>query len=148
MPILKENKEAWFDYEILEEYEAGIALTGPEVKSAKHGDLSLRGSYVTLRNNEAWLVNCHIAPYRLATTGIEQNPARDRRLLLRKREINTLIGTLKSAGLTLIPLSVYAKSGLIKVRLGLGRGKRKYDKRAAIKKREAERKIRKALKAR
>lgn len=147
MPTLKSNGQARFDYDILETLEAGIVLSGAEVKSAKHGNLSLRGSYVTLRGGTAWLINCHIAPYQYARQ-TEYNPTRDRQLLLQKKEISALIGKLKSAGLTLVPLSVYSKRGLVKVQLGLGRGKRKFDKRAAIKKRETDRKIGKALRAR
>lgn len=148
MPTLASNKEAFFNYQILEEFEAGIVLTGQEVKSAKRGDLSLRASYVSIRNNEAWLINCHISPYRMATLKEAYVPTRDRRLLLKRAEITTLIGKLKNAGLTLVPLSLYTTTGLVKVRLGLGRGKKKFDKRASIKKRESDRKIRKALRAR
>lgn len=148
MPTLKDNKQSRFDYEILEEYEAGIVLTGPEVKSAKRGQISLQGSYVSLRNEQLWLVHCHISPYQLATTIGTYEPERERRLLLRKEEIRSLIGKLQSRGLTLIPLSFYTKAGLIKVRLGLGRGRKKFDKRAQIKKRETDRKIQKALRAR
>lgn len=148
MPSLKENKQGRFDYEILEEFEAGIALTGPEVKSVKRGDVSLQGSFVSLRGEELWLVHCHISPYRLATTVGNVNPERERRLLLHRHEIRSLIGKLKSQGLTILPLSLYTKRGLIKVRLGLGRGRKKFDKRSQIKKRETERKIQKALRAR
>lgn len=147
MPVLKENKQARFEHTILETFEAGIVLTGAEVKSAKAGHIQLKGAYATLRGNEVWLLNCHIAPYRYATTVLADDPTRNRRLLLTKREITTLIGKLQSHGLTLIPLSFYTKAGLVKVSLGLGRGKRKMDKRATIKKREIDRRIRKALKA-
>ncbi len=147
MPTLKANKQARFNYDILETLEAGIVLSGAEVKSAKRGNVSLHGSYVSVRGTTAWLINCHIAPYQYAQQ-VEYNPTHDRQLLLQKHEISSLIGKLKSAGLTLIPLSVYSKRGLVKVQLGLGRGKRKFDKRASIKKRETDRSIRKALRVR
>ncbi len=148
MPVVQKNKEARFNYEILEEFEAGIVLTGPEVKSAKRGQISLQGSYVSLRGEQLWLVHCHISPYQHAAASGTYEPERERRLLLRKEEIRSLIGKLHSRGLTLIPLSFYTKRGLIKVLLGLGRGRKKFDKRAQIKKRETDRKIQKALRAR
>lgn len=147
MPALKSNKQARFDYDIQETLEAGIVLSGAEVKSAKRGNVSLRGSYVSVRGTTAWLVNCHIAPYQYARQS-EYDPTHERRLLLQKHEISALIGKLKGAGLTLIPLSVYSKRGLVKVQLGLGRGKRKFDKRRSIKKREIDRRINKALRVR
>jgi SsrA-binding protein len=144
MPHLAENKQARHDYEILETFEAGIVLTGPEVKAAKLGQVNLRGSYVTIRDNAAWLLNCHISAYKPANL---QNylPTRTRKLLLTKTEIDTLIGKSKAAGQTLIPLSVYSKRGLVKVDIALGRGKKQRDKRDDIKKREAKRDMDRAL---
>lgn len=149
MPLITKNKFAYFDYNILEKYEAGIILTGPEVKSVKLGHIDLKGSYVTLRGEEPWLINAHISPYKMAT-GAQKNyePEQPRKLLLKKNEIKSLIGKLKSQGLTLIPLSVYTVRRLIKIRLGLGKGKRKFDKRQVLKKREIDRKIQRAMKSR
>lgn len=147
MPTLKTNKRGHFDYDILEEWQAGIVLTGAEVKAAKLGQVSLQGAYVTIRDGEAWLIGCRISPYRYAPSAT-YDPSHDRKLLLRKAEIKRLIGTLHTQGLTLIPLSVYSATGLVKVKLGLGRGKKKYDKRASIKKREVDRRISHAMKPR
>ncbi|MBI4093316.1 MAG: SsrA-binding protein SmpB [Candidatus Kerfeldbacteria bacterium] len=144
MPHLAENRQARHDYEILETLEAGIILTGPEVKSAKAGQINLRASYVTIRNNAAWLINCHIAAYKPANLQ-NYNPTRTRKLLLNKHEIDTLIGKSKAQGQTLIPLSVYTKRGLVKVEIALARGKKAHDKRATIKKREAKRSIERAM---
>ena len=144
MPILAINKRARYDYEILGKYEAGIGLTGPEVKSAKLKHISLKGSYVTIKNSEAWLLNAHISPYKKARQE-NYDPTRTRKLLLHRKEIDSIIGKLKQKGLTLIPLRVYTKRGLIKCGIGLGRGKRKYEKRELIKKKEAKKKIQRAL---
>lgn len=144
MPTLATNRRAHHDYQILQSMEAGIALSGPEVKSVKKGSLSLAGSYVRIdRGGNAWLVGCHIAAYAPAAGNQRSyDPIRERQILLRRTQLNTLIGTLKQSGLTFLPLSVYTKGGLIKVELGIARGKEKHDKRAAIKKREIEREIR------
>ncbi|MFH1367337.1 MAG: SsrA-binding protein SmpB [Patescibacteria group bacterium] len=146
MSLIAKNKFAYFDYHIQEEYEAGIILTGPEVKAIKSGQINLKGSYVTLRGSTPWLINAHVSPYKNAVGAQKKyEPTRDRALLLKKNEIKGLIGKLKSQGLTLIPLSVYTVRRFIKIRLGLGKGKKKYDKRAAIKKRETDRKIQRAI---
>lgn len=145
MPTLANNKDARFSYHILEEFEAGIVLLGPEVKAAKRGDINMQGSYATLRENGLWLINCHIGPYKPAAALNPADPRHERKLLLKKAELGSLVGKLKSEGLTLLPLSFYTRSGLVKVALGLGRGKKKYDKRLAIKKRESDRKIRQTL---
>lgn len=146
MSLIAKNKFAYFDYHILHEYEAGIILTGPEVKTVKLGQINLKGSYITFRNSEPWLINAHISPYKMAI-GSQKNyePTRDRQLLLKASEIKSLIGQSKSQGLTLIPLSVYTVRRFIKIRLGLAKGKKKYDKRAAIKKREVDRKIQRTM---
>ncbi|RJO59020.1 SsrA-binding protein SmpB [Candidatus Parcubacteria bacterium] len=146
MPQLTKNRKANFNYDVLEKYEAGIVLTGPEVKSVKAGNLSLQGAYVSLRENSLWLVHAFIAPYKPARTfQTNYNPERERRLLLTKNEISGLVGKMHSAGLTLIPLSFYTQRGLVKVALGLARGKKAHDKRASIKKREIARDIGRAL---
>ncbi len=144
MPSLAKNKEAYHHYAVEEEFEAGIALLGAEVKSAKLGGANLRGSYATIRGGELWLVNAHIAPYRHAANA-NYVPDRDRRLLMKKHELISLVGKLGGAGLTLVPLGLYTKAGLIKVSLGLARGKKKADKRATIKRRDVDRRIRQAL---
>lgn len=148
MTILAENKKAWHDYEILEKYEAGLVLSGPEVKSIRNGRINLKGSYAMVdKNSQLWLLNCHIAPYPQAA-GIQKNynPLREKKLLLRKKEISSLIGTLQQKGLTAAPLKVYTKNGLIKIEIGIGKGRKKWDKKELLKKREIERKIKQTLK--
>ncbi|MFH0829124.1 MAG: SsrA-binding protein SmpB [Candidatus Kerfeldbacteria bacterium] len=145
MPNLAENRYARHEYQILETFEAGIILSGAEVKSAKAGQINLRGSYVTVRDNAAWIVNMHIAPYQKANQPQGYNPTRTRKLLLQKHEIDSLIGKSKAQGQTVIPLSVYTKRGIVKVELALARGKKAHDKRAGIKKREADRDIARAI---
>ncbi|MDD5566799.1 MAG: SsrA-binding protein SmpB [Patescibacteria group bacterium] len=147
MPTLATNKHARFHYDILDEFEAGIALTGAEVKAVRLGQVNLKGSYVSIHENIPLLFNCHISPYAPAK-GNQRHylPTRPRLLLLREAEIKNLIGKSSVQGLTLIPLSLYTKGSLIKVSLGLGRGKKQHDKRATVKKRETERNIRRALK--
>lgn len=148
MPTLATNRRAKFDYRILETYEAGLVLAGHEVKSVKKGHISLKGSYVIIRNEEAWLINAQIAPYQPKNTPSDYDPMRSRKLLLHKREIKSLIGKTKQKGLTLAPLRVYTKHDKIKLKFGLGSGKRKSDKREVIKEREAKRKIARALRSR
>jgi SsrA-binding protein len=149
MKEINKNKEALFNYQILENFEAGIVLSGPEVKAIKNGQISLKGSYVSLdsKTNEAWLVNCHVSAYPPARN-IQQDydPLRKRKLLLHKRELASLLGKNKQKGLTIIPLAVYTRKRLIKISLGLARGKTKLDKREAIKKRESDREIKRTLK--
>lgn len=145
MKILARNKIAQFDYEILEKYEAGIVLTGAEVKSVKLGNINLKGGYITIHQEEAWLINVHIAPYIKAGKKERYEAEKPRKLLLHRKELNSLIGKLKQKGLTLVPLSIYTKRGKIKVEFGLCRGKRKYEKRERIKQKEAERKIQRGL---
>ena len=145
MPTLATNPQAKFDYHILETHEAGLVLTGQEVKSIKNGRVSLKGSYVTIKNEEAWLINAQISPYQPKNAPSDYEPTRSRKLLLHKKEIKSLIGKTKQKGLTLVPLRVYTKGDLIKLEFGLGKGKKKVDKRETIKKREAQRKIKQAL---
>ncbi len=141
MGILAKNKEAYFNYEIEETLEAGISLFGHEVKSVKAGNISLKGSHVTIHGSEAMLVNAHISPYKYAGELAGYDPTRSRRLLLNRKEIDSVIGKYKIAGYAIVPLEMYAKKGLVKVKLGIGRGKKKWDKRAAIRKKEDERKM-------
>jgi len=135
------NRQASHDYEILQKYEAGLALTGAEVKSVKLGRLSLQGAYVILKNNEAFLLNAHIAPYQAANPAAFFEPLRSRKLLLHKREIREIFQRLQSKRLTLVPLRVYNKNNKIKLEFGLARGKKLFDKRETIKKRETKREI-------
>jgi SsrA-binding protein len=142
--ILALNKKAKMDFEILETYEAGIKLTGAEVKSAKQGQINLKGSYATIGSNFApVLVGAHIAKYKPASgSQIGYDSERSRELLLNKKEINSLFGKLKEKRYSLLPLAVTSKAGIIKIELGLGRGKKKYEKREDIKKRETDKEIR------
>jgi len=148
MPTVAHNKKALVDYRVQEELEAGIVLTGPEVKSAKAGSLNLRGSYVSIdQKPEAWLVNATISKYApAAAVQVGYDPLRRRRLLLSKKEMVYLLGKQHERGLTIIPISVYTKGGLIKVKVAIAAGKKQFDKRQDIKKREVNRSIRHSLK--
>lgn len=147
LKVLASNRKAYHDYSIDETYEAGVALTGTEIKSVRAGSLNLRDSYAQVRNGELWLMNVHVAPYEPAS---RQNvdPYRDRKLLMHRKEILRLFSRVQEKGLTLIPLRVYLKKNRAKVELGLGRGKKQYDKRDAIAKRESEREMQRAAKSR
>ena len=145
MPQFATNRDARHNYHILETMEAGIALTGPEVKSIKGGNMSLKGSYATIKDGHLQLLNMHVGLYKPAGPTVHHEATRSRPLLLHKQEVDRLIGKIRSAGLTVVPLAVYSKRGIIKVELGLGRGKKAFDKRASIKKREVERKIGRAM---
>jgi SsrA-binding protein len=144
LKIVATNKKAYHDYHILDTYEAGIVLTGSEIKSVRAGQVSLRDGYATIQDDEAWLMNTHIAPYKQANRE-NHEPRRTRKLLLHRREINRLTGKLQEKGLTLIPLKIYLKNSRAKVELGLGRGKKQYDKRAALKEKESRRQIDRAM---
>lgn len=141
---LIQNKKAYFDYEILEKIEAGIKLFGFEVKSLKKSQGSLLGSHVIIRGNEGFVVNMDISPYQVANTPKEYDPKRNRKLLLNKKEISKLSEYEKQKGLTIIPLLVYNKGKKLKLEIAVVRGKKKYDKREAIKKRDSEREMRRA----
>src|SRR6056297_2337184 len=124
--IITKNKKAYHDYKILDKLEAGIALTGPEVKSAKMGNVSLKGGYVNInKKNEAYVINLHIGPYKPANQGKDYNPTRPKKLLLKRKEINSLIGKIKQRGVSVIPLKMYSKSGIIKLEIGIAKGKKK-----------------------
>lgn len=146
MKSLALNKRARYDYQILETFEAGLALYGFEVKSVKNGHLSLQGAYVVIKGEEAYLLNATISPYQSQNTPSDYEPARSRKLLLHKKEIKYLIGKSQEKGLTLVPIQVYTKKDKIKLEFGVGRGKRKTDKRELIKKREAQREIERKIK--
>lgn len=146
MKVLSKNKKAYFNYQILEEFEAGISLVGQEVKSIKLGRVNLAGSYVVLKNKEVYLIGANIPPYQPKNAPHDYAPERPRKLLLKKSEINYLIGKSKQKGLTLVPLRLYTKGGKIKLEFGLARGKSKEDKREKIKKRDSKREIDRYLK--
>lgn len=147
MTTIARNRKASFNYAIEETFEAGIVLTGTEVKSVRAGRVNLSDSYAMIRDGEVWLYNLHIAPYEYGTR-YNHEPTRPRKLLLNRREIDFLAGKVRQQGYSLIPLAIYIKGDWIKVQLGLGRGKRKFDKRQTIAKREAERRIQRALRGR
>ena len=142
------NKKATFNYEVLEKYEAGLSLRGFEVKAIRAGQGSLFGSFVKIKNHEAFLTGAYIPPYQPANTPDDYDPYRDRKLLLSKKELQTLIGKQKEKGLTLIPISLYNKSRYIKLEMALARGKKKQDKREDIKRRDVEREIKREFKER
>ena len=138
--ILCQNRKARYDYFIDEIYEAGIVLTGPEVKSLRESRASLQDTYARVKNEELFLYNMHITPYPFAHN-LDLNPIRTRKLLMQKREIKRLIGKTEEKGCSLIPLSIYLLRGIIKVELALSKGKRKYDKRHVLKEREMKREL-------
>jgi len=145
MKIVAKNKKAYFNYEILEKFEAGISLIGQEVKSIKMGKMNLIGAYVVLRNNEVFLIGAKVPAYQPKNAPKDYDPQRTRKLLLRKSEIKYLIGKSRQKGLTMIPLMIYTRKGKIKIEFALAKGKTKIDKRETIKKREVEREIRRAM---
>lgn len=146
MKILAKNKKAHFDYKLLEKYEAGLVLSGQEVKSVKTGHISLKGSFISIREEELYLVNATIPPYQFAGEITDYDPTQPRKLLIKKSEIKSLIGKTQSKGLTLIPIQVYTKRRLVKIEFALAEGKKKHDKRKDIADREAKRKAERALK--
>ena len=143
-----ENRKAYFNYEILEKYEAGIELLGTEVKSVRGGSMSLEGSFVIIRGGEAYIINANIPPYQAKNASKDYDPLRNRKLLLTKKEIEELAGSEKNKSLTIVPISVYNKNRKIKLEIALVKGKKKYDKRETIKKRDTDREIRREYKGR
>lgn len=148
MQIYANNDKARFDYEILETLEAGLVLKGYEVKAIKSGKASIRGAYVKILADEAWLLGATVSPYQSGNVPPEYDQQRNRKLLLRRSELKYLIGKSQEKGLTLVPLKLYNKSGLVKLEIGIGRGKKKHDKRAKIIAIETKRKLARALKSR
>ena len=145
--LLADNRKALHDYEILESFEAGVALLGTEVKSIREGRTNLRDSYARVEGGEVWAFNIHISPY--SHRGyVDHEPLRRRKLLLHKAEIRKLIGKTVEKGLTLVPLRMYLKNGRVKLAIGLARGKKAHDKRETIKRREVDRETRAAIKER
>lgn len=144
---IAENRKAFHDYHILETYEAGLALLGTEVKAIREGNVNLRDSYASVEDGEVWLFNVHINPYSHRGYA-DHEPTRRRKLLLHRREIRKLIGRTVERGLTLVPTRLYFKNGHVKVSLALARGKQAHDKRETVKKRDADRETRAAVKER
>lgn len=144
--IIAKNKKAYFDYDLLETFEAGISLLGSEVKSIRGGRISLKESYAEVRDGEVFLLHCHISPYEAANR-FNHEPRRERKLLLHRREIKRLTGKIKEKGLTLVPTKVLINAnGKVKVELSLAKGKRSYQKKEVIKERDIQREVRAELK--
>lgn len=143
--LVAQNRKARHDYSVEETVEAGLVLTGTEIKSVRARRVNLKDGYAQIRNGEGWLMNVHISEYANGNI-FNQDPLRNRKLLLHKKQLNKLAGQLSVGGYTLIPLKMYIKNGYAKVLLGLARGKRQYDKRQSIKKRDAERQIERVMK--
>ena len=141
------NKKARHDYFIEDRYEAGLALEGWEVKSLRNGNVQLKESYVLIKNGEAWLFGAHISPLATASTHINPDPIRTRKLLLHSEELNKLIGAVERRGYTLVPLAMYWKRGRAKLEIGLAKGKQKQDKRATEKERDWQREKQRLLKS-
>jgi len=145
--LVARNRKARHEYDILETWEAGLVLRGPEVKSLREGRVSFQDAFARVEGGEVWLYSLHIAPYEPATYNNE-DPLRPRKLLLHRHEIRKLIGRVEEKGLTLVPLEVYFRDGYAKVTLGLARGRKLHDKRETLKKRAQEREARRAVEAR
>ncbi len=145
--IFAQNRKASFDFHIEELYEAGIVLKGTEVKSIREGKVNIKDSFARVENGELFLYNMHISPYEQGNI-FNHDPLRTRKLLMHKREIKRLIGLTKEKGLTLVPIKLYLKSGMVKVELGLAKGKKTYDKRKALQEKTARREIERAFKDR
>jgi len=138
--VVANNRKAHFEYFLLDRFEAGIALAGSEIKSIRAGQVSLAEAYVEVTEHEAWLINSHIAPYEAASR-FNHDPKRPRRLLLHKREIRELFDSVRQKGVTIVPVQMYLKEGRAKVEIALAKGKKLYDKREIMAKRDAEREM-------
>ena len=146
MPTLTVNKKVRFDYDLLETLEGGLKLTGTEVKSVKAGHTQLKGAFLHIQGGELWLKGAFIAAYKPAGNRDEYKADRDRKVLVHRRELSRLIGKREAQGLTLVPLSIYTKGDLVKLEFAVARGKKKYEKREAIKKRDVQRDLRERMK--
>lgn len=146
MPTLAINKRAKRDYELLDEYEGGLMLTGAEVKAAKKKNMHLRGAFLSIQRGELWIKNMHIGKYQPAGAQENYEPTRDRKVLVHKKELKELVGKKNAQGLTLVPIRVYTKGGLVKIAFATARGKKEYEKRASIKKRELDKQAREEMK--
>lgn len=144
MKIIANNKKAFFDYEILEKFIAGIVLLGCEIKSIREGKINLKGSYIVIKQDEVWMKNVHISPYKFSTDKVD--PIRERKLLLNKREIKKIQQKLNEQGITCAPLAIGLEKNFAKVEIALVRGKKKYDKRADLKKKDQDREIARKIK--
>ena len=144
--LISDNRQARFQYEILETYETGIELKGTEVKSLRAGKVNLRDGFAQLQNGEVWLMNVHISPYDKSSQYFNHDPRRNRRLLMHNWEIRKLIGQVEQKGLTLVPLKMYLKGSWVKVLIGLARGKKLHDKRESVKRRQDQRDMARAMK--
>jgi SsrA-binding protein len=147
-PTLADNRKARHDYFIEETYEAGIVLSGSEIKSVRAGRCNLRGGYARITNREIWLYDVHISPYEQSGTHFNHEPTRPRKLLLHRREISRIVGQVERQGYTIVPLRVYLKGRVAKLELGLAKGKKLYDKRSDIAERDAKRSIDRIMKSR
>lgn len=145
MTVYAENRRAKFDYDLLEKYTAGVEFTGSEVKSVRNGKISLNGAYVSIRGGEAFLLNAEVAPYQPKNEPADLDIRRARKLLLSKKELMELNDAESSQGLTIVPLVVYSKGKFVKLDIAIARGKKKFDKREAIKKRDVERELKRSL---
>lgn len=145
--VIADNRKAFHDYFIEDRFEAGIVLTGTEVKSIRAGKMNLKDSYVQIKDGEMWLVGVHISPYEQGNR-FNPDPMRNRKLLMHKREIIRLYSVIKQEGLTLVPTQCYFRDGKVKVEIGLARGKKNYDKRDALASRDAQRDIQRTMKDR
>ncbi|MFD1032129.1 SsrA-binding protein SmpB [Metaplanococcus flavidus] len=145
--VIAQNKKAGFDYFIEETMEAGIVLHGTEIKSARNGKVQLKDAFVRIRNGEAWISNMHISPYEQGNI-FNHDPTRSRKLLLHKKQIIELESHSKEQGVTIVPLKMYLKDGFAKVLIGVGKGKKNYDKREDLKRKDAKREIDRAMKER
>jgi len=143
--VIARNRKALYEYHIVESYDAGLVLTGPEVKSIRGNRVSLAEAFARVDNGEAWLYDMHVSPYDPASRW-NTDPVRPRKLLLTRKELRKLIGATREKGHTLVPLELFLHRGFVKVRIGLGRGKKAHDKREDVKKRDADREIQRALK--
>jgi len=144
--VITDNRQARYLYEILETFEAGIQLTGTEVKSIRAGKVNLQDGYALLRDGEIWLINAHISPYNASGQYFNHEPRRTRKLLLHRQEIRKLIGKVEQQGLTLVPLKMYLKRGWVKVSIALGKGNKLHDKRESLKRRQDQRDMQRAMK--
>ena len=142
--VVATNRKARHDYLIEDTFEAGMVLTGSEIKSVRAGQVNLREGYATIRNGEVWLLNAHIAPYHQASHE-NHEPRRERKLLMHRREINRLVGKLQEKGLTLVPLQIYLKNSRAKIELGVARGKKLHDKRDSMRERDDRRQMARAV---
>lgn len=145
MPAIAQNRKAGYNYEILEAIEAGIVLKGTEIKSIRQGQISLQDGFAGFRDNELWLYNVHIAPFKEGNQ-FNHDPLRTRKLLMNRKELDRLMGLSQQSGIALVPLRVYLKNGRAKVLVGLGRGKKQHDKRESIRREDQKRDIQRALK--